>query len=270
MRSRSPGSQSLDEQRLAGPHPVAVALDGVDLAVVGDVAVRVGQRPRRERVGREPRVDERQRRLDALVDEVGEELGELGRGEHALVDERAARQRREVDAAVLGDRRRARARSACARCRPGGRASRRARPSPARNSMRNDGLDGPGRVADHRVVDGDVAPAEDPQALAGGDLLDALGDLVGPLGVAGQEGDARGVPSPRGAGRSRRPPAGSGPASGSGCRRRRRCSPRCPSAPRCSRLQRAPMPCWTISWLRRPFMWTTKETPQASCSKAGS
>ena len=44
------------QQRLTGPHPVLVALDRVDLAVVGDVAVRVGQRPGRERVGREPRV----------------------------------------------------------------------------------------------------------------------------------------------------------------------------------------------------------------------
>ena len=33
------------QQGLAGPHPVAVAGDGVDLAVVGDHAVGVGQRP---------------------------------------------------------------------------------------------------------------------------------------------------------------------------------------------------------------------------------
>src|SRR5579862_5670195 len=43
-----------------------------------------------------------------------------------------------------------------------------------------------------------------------------------------------------------------------------------PVAPRCSRLHRAPMPVRTMSWLRRPFMSTTNDTPQASCSKAGS
>ena len=39
------------QQRLAGPDPVLVAAHGVDLAVVGDEPVGVGQRPRREGVG---------------------------------------------------------------------------------------------------------------------------------------------------------------------------------------------------------------------------
>ena len=39
-------------------------------------------------------------RLDALVGEVGEERQQLSRREHALVDERAGRQRREVDPVV--------------------------------------------------------------------------------------------------------------------------------------------------------------------------
>ena len=43
-----------------------------------------------------------------------------------------------------------------------------------------------------------------------------------------------------------------------------------PCAPRCSRLQRAPMPIATISWVARPLMSTTNETPHASCSLAGS
>ena len=42
-------------------------MHGVDLAVVGDEPERVGQRPARERVGREPRVDDRERRGDPLV-----------------------------------------------------------------------------------------------------------------------------------------------------------------------------------------------------------
>ena len=63
-RSR-PGSVELVDHRLAGAHPVLVALHRVDLAVVGDVAVRVGQRPRRERVRREAGVHEQQRALDS-------------------------------------------------------------------------------------------------------------------------------------------------------------------------------------------------------------
>ena len=80
------------EHRFAGAHPVLVALDGVDLAVVGDEAVRVRQRPRRERVGREAAVDQQQRALEPLIVQVGEELRQLRRRQHPLVDERARRQ----------------------------------------------------------------------------------------------------------------------------------------------------------------------------------
>ena len=104
------------EQRLAGPHPVAVAGQRVDLAVVAQVAVRVGQRPAREGVGREARVHQGQAGLEGRVAQVGEELAQLLGGEHALVDERAGRQRREVEA------RRRRARPACAARRRGARA----------------------------------------------------------------------------------------------------------------------------------------------------
>ena len=61
------------EQRLARPHPVLVAHHRVDLAVVGDEAVGVGQRPRRERVGGEAAVHEGEGRLHPLVGQVGEE-----------------------------------------------------------------------------------------------------------------------------------------------------------------------------------------------------
>ena len=58
---------------------LTLPLQRVDLAVVGDVAVRVRERPRRERVGREALVHQRQRRL--------ERRGRTGRGTSA----RAAR-----------------------------------------------------------------------------------------------------------------------------------------------------------------------------------
>ena len=44
-------------------------------------------------------MNERERRFDAWIAEIGKELAELCGGEHALVDERATRQRREVHTA---------------------------------------------------------------------------------------------------------------------------------------------------------------------------
>ena len=68
------GEERRLEQALAGAHPVDVAAQRVDLAVVGDDAIRVRQRPRREGVGAEALVDERQARLEIGVAQVDEEL----------------------------------------------------------------------------------------------------------------------------------------------------------------------------------------------------
>ena len=46
------------EHRLAGVHPVDVAADGVDFAVVGDVAIGMGQLPTGKCVGGEALVDQ--------------------------------------------------------------------------------------------------------------------------------------------------------------------------------------------------------------------
>ena len=78
------------QHRLAGAHPVAVAPDGVDLAVVRDEPERVGQRPGRERVRGEPGVDERQRGAEPGVRQVRVERLQLERGQHSLVDDRGA------------------------------------------------------------------------------------------------------------------------------------------------------------------------------------
>ena len=88
---------------LAGMHPVDVAAQGVDLAVVGDVAIRVRPRPGREGVGREARVDHGDGALDALVVQIRVEGPELRGVEHALVDHRPAAQRRNVEVAPAGD-----------------------------------------------------------------------------------------------------------------------------------------------------------------------
>ncbi len=95
-RPRQPGEQRAGEHRLPRPHRVLVALHRVDLAVVGDEAVRVGERPRRERVRREAAVHEGEGALEALVGEVGIERRQLRGRQHPLVHERPRRQRWEV------------------------------------------------------------------------------------------------------------------------------------------------------------------------------
>ena len=181
------GDQLAGEQRLAGPHPVAVAHHGVDLAVVGDEPERVRQRPAREGVGGEPRVHDGHRGGDALVDQVGVEVVELVGGEHALVGDGARGQRREVHVGlVLG---------ALAQAE---RQALEGHPDEAAAGGGDEEL-AEGRHhrerggAQHGRVDRHVAPAEDGEALLGGDLLDAaagLGDLLLP---AGQERGADGV-----------------------------------------------------------------------------
>ncbi len=82
--------------RLAGAHPVDVAHQRVDLAVVGDHAIGVRQRPARERVRREARVHERHRALHLRILQVREEVAHLVGDQHPLVDDRARGERRDV------------------------------------------------------------------------------------------------------------------------------------------------------------------------------
>ena len=89
-------------QRLARAHPVDVAPQRVDLPVVGDVAVGVRQRPRREGVGAEPRVDEGERRLEVRVRQVGEHRLDLVGDEHPLVHDGVRRQARDIEEVALG------------------------------------------------------------------------------------------------------------------------------------------------------------------------
>ena len=72
-------------------HPVVVALDGVDLAVVRHIAVRVGQRPLGEGVGGEALMHQAQRRDAALVLQVFEIGAHLVGQQQAFVDDGAAR-----------------------------------------------------------------------------------------------------------------------------------------------------------------------------------
>ena len=100
-------------------HPVVVAAQRVDFAVVRDHAVRVSQRPGRERVGREPLMHKCKRALEIRIVQVRIIGAELVGKEHALVDYSAARDRHRVvarSAAARGGRK-VSARSSCAECR---------------------------------------------------------------------------------------------------------------------------------------------------------
>ena len=90
------GQMGRAQQGLTGPHPVAVALHRVYLAVVGDKPVGMGQRPRREGVGGEPRVDHGQGAGYPGVAQIGVELAQLRGGEHPLVDDGPVGQAGEV------------------------------------------------------------------------------------------------------------------------------------------------------------------------------
>ena len=243
-----PGRVLAGGHRLAGAHPVLVALHRVDLAVVGDVPVRVSERPRREGVGREPGVDEQQRALDPVVGQVAEELTQLRRREHPLVDDRSRRQRREVHllraglvlvldplASDIGAPIEIDARLTVGR---------RDEQLPEARHRRPCGL------AEAVGVDRHVAPTEDGQAFLGEDLVDASHHLVAHVvsGRAGRRCRPRSRPavgsSKSTVSRSSRSgiwirmPAPS-PVSGSA-----------PVAPRCSRLVSASRPVRTSSFER--------------------
>ena len=85
-----------------GADPVVVALDRVDFAVVGDVAVGVRQSPGRERIGREALVHDRQGALTFRILQVAVVAADLIGQQQALVDHRAgAHGGHEVFRAVL-------------------------------------------------------------------------------------------------------------------------------------------------------------------------
>ena len=88
---------------LARVHPAHVAADGVDFAVVGDVAVRVGELPAGEGVGGEALVDKRERAGDEGIGQLEVKLFNLGREHQALVDDGAAGERRNVEVLLALD-----------------------------------------------------------------------------------------------------------------------------------------------------------------------
>ena len=70
-------------------HPVDVAAQRIDLAIMGDEAIGMRQRPGRKRIGREALMHQRQRRCEAWIRQILEIFAELGRQQEAFVDQRA-------------------------------------------------------------------------------------------------------------------------------------------------------------------------------------
>ena len=81
---------------LVALHPVGVALERVDLAVMGQHAEGLRQPPLRKGVGRIALVIDRECGLEPRIHQVGIEIGHILGQHHALVDDRAARQRTDI------------------------------------------------------------------------------------------------------------------------------------------------------------------------------
>lgn len=178
------------ESSLARGHPVPVAANGVDLAVVGDHAEGLGEVPGGEGVRREARVDEGEAGGHGLIAQIGEEVGELVRREHPLVDHGRGRQARHVDPVLaLGAAPEAEGRDVERASVPLG--VRVGDDELTEGRQRSSG----GR-ADGAVLDGHVAPCERSEALLPRDAFDGgdrLGEFDAPVGRSGEEDEAGGV-----------------------------------------------------------------------------
>ena len=140
--------------------------------------------------------------LEALVGQVDEELSQLDVGEHPLVHDRPGRERWEVDVGNCGggtfDARPELVFDPLAnhigqpvQIDPGG--SPIGAETAGEEHLAEGGFRCPRRVTDRRIVDREVPPAEDLHALLKGDLVDNRSGPISHLGLAGQEGDSRGV-----------------------------------------------------------------------------
>ena len=86
---------------LVAEHPVLVAADRVDLAIMRQAAKRLCQPPLREGVGRITLVEDRDPRGEPVILQVGVEDRQRFGEEQPLVDDRPARQRTDVEALDL-------------------------------------------------------------------------------------------------------------------------------------------------------------------------
>jgi len=194
------------EQAFARAHPVDVAAQRVDLAVVRDVAVRVRERPRRKRVGAEALVDEGERRLDIGVGQIGKRRPDLIGREHALVDEGLRREAGHVEEMALAQLELIRrmldtlADDVQLAFEPHriGRDVRAAGDRAAGDEdLFDDGGRGDGRGADLGQVGRDGAPSQHLVTFFAGDSLEEAAEMVAFAGMARQKHEAGSVASLR-------------------------------------------------------------------------
>ena len=263
------------EHRLARVHPVLVAAEGVDLAVVDQVAVRVRPLPAREGVGAEAGMDEDDGRFEERVRQVGEIVLDLAGGQHPLVDDGAAGNALEVEVLAAGP---AAAVADLVTCPLADQVELalevelpRQVVAGADEQLPNAGLAGARRVAEIGLARGHVAPAQDRLPLFRGDLLEPLlaGAALGFVRGQEQHGDAvtaplrqlhtlpgQLIPKKR-SGIWVRMPAPSPVLTSQ------------PRAPRWSRLHSTSSACSTMPWDAAPLMWATNPMPQPSRSFLG-
>ncbi len=177
------------EHRLARVHPVDVPAQGVDLAVVRQIAVGMAALPTRKRVGAEPGMDQRQRGFHRRVGKVGKVLLHLHRVQHALIDQRLVRQAGDVPIFTSGKARPANL--------VGGALANdeqlplkrhiigNLRIAPDEN-LPHERLGRPRRFAQRAIVPGHIAPADDVLALFGANLAENLLAFLPLMGVGGK------------------------------------------------------------------------------------
>ena len=95
------GQHRRAEQGAARHRPAAVALHRVDLTIVGEISIGMGQAPLRHGVGGETLVEDHHRGFHPRILEIGIELRQELRHHHALVDDGAGGQRRYVENRIV-------------------------------------------------------------------------------------------------------------------------------------------------------------------------
>ena len=166
------------KRRLARTHRVAIAPERIDLAVVGEQAERLGQRPARQRVGRIALVKDRHRGFEQRRAQIRVKRRQLRTDEERLVNDRAAgerahKKRREI--ALSGAALDHAAREVQAAL-PRGRIERARRR--ADEQLANGRLAGAGERAEHGRVHRHDAPAKHRHAQAGERFFDDFDGAV--------------------------------------------------------------------------------------------
>ena len=82
---------------LTRPHPIDVAAQRIDFAVVHDIAIGMRQRPRGEGIRTEAGMNEPQGRDHAGISQVREKASKLLRQQHAFIDDGVGRQAAHID-----------------------------------------------------------------------------------------------------------------------------------------------------------------------------